>query len=57
MNIINPVRPGCRIKVEVKLNLSEFDIKGLHVYQARRMASLFLFESFILITYFKAVST
>lgn len=57
MNIITPVRPGCRMKVEVKLNLSEFDIKGLHVYQALHMASLFLFESFILITYFKTVST
>lgn len=47
-NIINPTLPGCGMKVEVKLNLSEFDIKGLHVYQALCMASLFLFESFIL---------
>lgn len=36
------------MKVEVKLNLSEFDIKGLHVYLALCMASSFLFESFIL---------
>lgn len=36
---------GCGMKVEVKLNLSEF---GLHVYRALCMDSLFLFESFIL---------